>query len=207
MLAAQLRTRNGINPDDLPRYRHDSWEVDWDKREGKKVWARNQYSKQASAREWHWVEHALLDNADVEWRPARAQTGRSIDGNGYVQLSTKGMTDDELTIANKHDLWHGKRNGRGGWIMEHRLVAIQKFGAIPSGYVVRHVNGIKHDNRPENLILGTPAENTADHTTARLLAMYWHNRANDLERLLIDAGIDMAPDPTAINMSASVKCI
>lgn len=50
-------------------------------------------------------------------------------------------------------------------------------GAIPTGHVVRHLNGIKDDNRPENLVLGTTQENTMDHNMARLRAMFWREQA------------------------------
>lgn len=41
----------------------------------------------------------------------------------------------------------------------HRLVWLALNGTIPHGYLVNHKNGIKDDNRPENLELNTPSEN------------------------------------------------
>ena len=46
--------------------------------------------------------------------------------------------------------------------------------------VVRHLNGIKSDNRPENLILGTLEENNMDHETARKESMYWREKYCEL---------------------------
>lgn len=41
---------------------------------------------------------------------------------------------------------------KAGWILEHRLVAEQKYGRrILSSEHVHHLNEIKDDNRPENL--------------------------------------------------------
>ena len=47
----------------------------------------------------------------------------------------------------------------------HQLVALTFHGLRPDGYVVRHRNGNASDNRPENLIYGTQAENIADKDT------------------------------------------
>jgi len=40
-------------------------------------------------------------------------------------------------------------------------------GAIPSGYVIHHINGIKNDNRIENLQMMTPSEHTRLHAASR----------------------------------------
>lgn len=44
----------------------------------------------------------------------------------------------------------------------HRLVALAFKGVPKEGLVVRHLNGKRGDNRPENLEWGTPKENSAD---------------------------------------------
>jgi hypothetical protein len=44
----------------------------------------------------------------------------------------------------------------------HRLVMLAFTGPCPEGMQVRHLNGIPDDNRLENLIYGTPAENMHD---------------------------------------------
>ena len=41
----------------------------------------------------------------------------------------------------------------------HRLVVLAHIGPIPKGMWVNHKNGIKHDNRIENLEITTPSEN------------------------------------------------
>jgi len=42
--------------------------------------------------------------------------------------------------------------------LAHRLVYRHFFGQIPTQLTVNHRNGIKDDNRPENLELATPSE-------------------------------------------------
>lgn len=44
----------------------------------------------------------------------------------------------------------------------HRIVARVFHGPKPPGLEVRHLNGIRDDNRPENLRYGTRSENSAD---------------------------------------------
>ena len=172
-----LRTR-GVS---TPTYRKDSWQVDWSRRNGKLVWGRNPESKMPSARKWHWVDFGTLANAGVKWQPKTEKTGRYVNSRGYVCLTRRGMTAAEVDLAESHGLFKGARKT---FVYEHQLVAVKKYGRIPRGSVVRHLNGVKDDNAPENLALGTSAENNMDHETARLAAISWRERYEDLERQL-----------------------
>lgn len=53
----------------------------------------------------------------------------------------------------------------------HSVVCSAFYGPRPKGMYVRHLNGVKADNRPANLRWGTPKENAEDRdrhgTTAR----------------------------------------
>src|SRR5260221_2911017 len=162
----------------VPVYRADSWEVDWSRRNGKLVWARNPQSKMPTAHEWHWVAFHTLEHAGIRWRPKTEKTGRFISGDGYVMLTPQGMTAEEVRLADEHGLWRGTKRGA---CPEHRLAAVKKFGRIPPGQYVRHLNGSKTDNSPDNLVLGTPQENAWDHETARRMAMYWRNRYEEAQ--------------------------
>ncbi|MBJ7900265.1 MAG: hypothetical protein GC158_10175 [Cyanobacteria bacterium RI_101] len=47
----------------------------------------------------------------------------------------------------------------GKFYLAHRLVYETFFGEIPDGWQVNHINGVKSDNRLENLEVVTPQEN------------------------------------------------
>lgn len=47
----------------------------------------------------------------------------------------------------------------------HILVAAAFHGARPEDSVIRHLNGLRHDNRASNLCYGSRSENTADMDT------------------------------------------
>lgn len=83
------------------------------------------------------------------------QGGRYITQAGYVQVYGPG---------------HPNANGRG-YVAEHILIASQSIGGqVPRGAEVHHVNGVRADNQPGNLVI---CENHAYH---HLL----HRRANAL---------------------------
>lgn len=54
--------------------------------------------------------------------------------------------------------------GKDGLVAEHRLIFEQYIGSyLPKGFVVHHINGIKDDNRIENLALLTISAHNALH--------------------------------------------
>lgn len=53
-----------------------------------------------------------------------------------------------------------RKNGKRYYQTIHKLVVIAFIGAITGGRQVNHKNGIKNDNRIENLEIVTPSENT-----------------------------------------------
>ena len=193
LVATGSLRKAGVN---TPTYRKDSWEVDWNKRNGKKVWARNKFSHSPKAREWHWIDHKTMDYAGLKWKPAITFTGRKIDSCGYVTLTRVGLTEEEIKIAEENNLFLGSKKG---FLKEHRLVALKKYGLIPNMCVVRHINGIKDDNRPENLVLGTTQENTMDHNTARITAMIMREKYENIINLLNKIK-PMVHDGTALQM-------
>lgn len=75
--------------------------------------------------------------------------GRSVASNGYVLLKMPG---------------HHLADVRG-YIYEHRLIAEEKIGRrLRNGEQVHHVNGVKTDNRPDNIeVVASIAEHRARH--------------------------------------------
>lgn len=57
-----------------------------------------------------------------------------------------------------------KRADKSGYVMEHILIFEKESGIeIPNGCCIHHLNGIKDDNRIENLCLMTHSAHTVFH--------------------------------------------
>jgi len=58
---------------------------------------------------------------------------------------------------------------RDGYVAEHRLVMEAKLGRpLQRGEVVHHINGIKNDNRPKNLIVMAHGAHSTMHAPKRV---------------------------------------
>jgi len=76
-------------------------------------------------------------NLPLGEHPANWKGGRYVNKQGYVLIYKPN---------------YPAHNGRG-YILEHRLVWEQFHNKpLPRGWVVHHLNGIKDDNRPINLV-------------------------------------------------------
>jgi len=90
-------------------------------------------------------------SARCRYKAARKDGTRYISGNGYVYIHKRDHPDGRYTR---------------GWILEHRLIAEQTLGRrLRPGECVHHVNGIRADNRPENIIV---CDNHGEHVKHHL---------------------------------------
>lgn len=176
--------RHGVTiPKELDYQWGSPWEVDWERvrksSTGYSFMARCPLSPKQGTRRWHFITVTDLIRARVDV-PDRFLPGdpREQIGDKYVRVHGDYLSPEEQELADHFGLWVAGR------VEEHRLVAAKKYGDDydPRTMVVRHKNGVKDDNRPENILIGTYLENTMDHDTARKAAMYWHQECRVLER-------------------------
>ncbi len=82
-----------------------------------------------------------------QWKGGRCKTGKL----GYIKVLCPGHP----------------RADRKGYVFEHRLVMEAKLGRyLKDNEVVHHINGVRDDNRPENLALMLEGEHHGLHTRA-----------------------------------------
>jgi HNH endonuclease len=84
----------------------------------------------------------------------------------YGRKYVKGHRPLKLTSQGYRRVWVGRDHalaGHTGMVLEHRLVAYQAGRDLPPGSHVHHKNGIKTDNRLENLEVLTNSEHALLH--------------------------------------------
>jgi hypothetical protein len=90
---------------------------------------------------------SIIGSLNPNWKG-----GKRLDKDGYVL-----MLDWSNTNCDSH-----------GYVREHRSVVENHIGrSLNKGEVVHHINGVKHDNRIENLELMSANEHMSHHTSQR----------------------------------------
>jgi len=100
-----------------------------------------------------------------EWRSVSHWTGYDVSNTGLVRNTKTGRILKQMITVWGYLCVHLSNNNKSRKITVHRLVCEAFNGPPPTPkHEVRHWNGNKKDNRPDNLMWGTSAENAADRT-------------------------------------------
>jgi len=85
----------------------------------------------------------------------RSKSKRCVKCNGVENSrNAKGVTYHKKGYVMRKALGHPRATGSGHYVFEHILVMEEKLGRfLEKGENVHHVNGIRDDNRVENLEL------------------------------------------------------
>lgn len=105
----------------------------------------------ALVREGQWE----IDEQGCIWRTA-ARTGLKKGGSHVVPVARRRA---EKRLSTGYLMVRAVLDGKRVCGLAHRLVWQHLHGDIPEGCQVNHRNGLKDDNRPENLEVNTPGEN------------------------------------------------
>ena len=111
---------------------------------------------------------------DVSIGPDQKKRDRKFTRHGYV----------EIKVGKDHPIAR-----KSGWAYEHRVVVYERAGEIPEGMVVHHINGIKHDNRTENLMVMTKFHHRRRHESVMIEVGMLKKENRALRALLEKAGI------------------
>jgi len=109
---------------------------------------------------------------EEEWRPVLQASGYEVSSRGRVaswlperNKAKAPMERRILKLYSDKDGYHKavlRAENKRVDVRVATLVCEAWHGARPFGMVVRHLDGSKTNNTPENLIWGTPKENSAD---------------------------------------------
>jgi hypothetical protein len=115
------------------------------------------------------------------------KTGRSYNQNGYVTITLNLLNADDYTLAYPmSNKWR---------VFEHRLVMARHMGRpLTQLEQVHHINGVKDDNRIENLKIATASDHTGLHwnnVDAALRVVQLEKELAQLRAQLQEVGLDL----------------
>ena len=133
---------------------------------------------------------------ETKWKDKCPDCGKPMVRRAEYCLRCSNKRRGEKRRAENNGAWRGgftksegyilrrvaHKSGQGAYRPEHHLVWEENHGqALPKGWIVHHLNGIKDDNRPENLLALPRGEHHKHPFT--VLQMY-QSRIRQLEEFL-----------------------
>lgn len=104
--------------------------------------------------------------------------GHYYSATGYVYVMVDILGPEKQALA--RTMLVGKKNQK--YVLEHRVEAAANLGrALLNTEVVHHLNGVKDDNRPENLIVQPRKDHTQTHRETERELRRLRQRVKDLE--------------------------
>lgn len=128
-----------------------------------------------------WIDLNEPIGDEEVWKPVVGQEGqyeisnrgelRSWRGNGGIRKLP--FIVKASSIMRGYKGYIANYSGRSVPLVIHRCVALAFLGPRPEGYCINHKNGIKVDNRVENLEYCTPKENSRHAIDIGIMAPKW----------------------------------
>ena len=129
------------------------------------------YQDKENLRKLHWKDGLSLRKIGEKYDMSHRTIGYWFDKHNLPRRGVGGeFPYARYQISHDHSdsagyaIWRTKHKGKDFRVKVHRLLAVSEFGfEAVEGMVVHHKNGIKWDNRPDNIELMTNEEHARLH--------------------------------------------